>query len=80
MLVSTKDKKIKGINPIVAWGGDPGQIVVPLRVEGSKCLQIYLLDPKGEKPPKLLPGQDANIHCAEMALSPDGKQVVFNTK
>jgi len=53
---------------------------VPLRVKGSKCWQLYRIDPKGEKPPQRLPGQDANTHNAEMALSPDGKQVVFSVK
>lgn len=77
VLVSTKDEDIKGINPIVAWGGDPGVILVPLRVGDSKFWQIYLVDPKGEKPLKRLPGQHADVPCAEMAMSPDGKQVVY---
>jgi hypothetical protein len=42
-----------------------------------KIWQIYLVDPNGEKPLKRLPGQHADVPCAEMAMSPDGKQVVY---
>ncbi|MDB4516407.1 hypothetical protein N9089_02270, partial [Crocinitomicaceae bacterium] len=78
VLLSTKDDRFNAINPIVAWDGNAEQILVALRTESSKFWQMYLLDPKGEAPPKRLPGQNAGGHYAEMAWSPDGKQVVFN--
>jgi len=78
VLLSTKDDPFDSINPIVAWEGNAEQILIPLRSKGSKFWQMYLLDPKGKLPPERLPGQKDEGHYAEMAWSPDGKQVVFN--
>ena len=49
-----------------------------LQLEGDANLQLYLLDPQGEKPPQKLAGQDPSIRNVGSSWSPDGKKIVIS--
>jgi hypothetical protein len=51
-----------------------------MRTETDPHLRLYLLDPEGEAPPLLLPGQDTARINTDMACSADGRRIVFSSR
>ncbi len=76
LLSREKDKQFKAIRHIVAWDGNADRILVSMRGPGDKLPQLYTLDPKGERPPQRVPGQDPKRLNGDMAWAPDGKMLV----
>jgi uncharacterized protein (TIGR03067 family) len=81
VILSQKESpQYKAMMPIVAWDGNPSQILVSMKGPGDKFRQVYVLDATGEAPPRRLEGQDADRDNGDMAWSPDGRMAVFNSK
>jgi uncharacterized protein (TIGR03067 family) len=80
ILSQQESPQYKAIMPILAWDGNPSQILVSLKGPGDKFRQIYILDAAGEAPPRRLQGQDPDRDNGDMAWSPEGEMAVFNSK
>lgn len=60
-----------------SWSPDGKRIVYSWHLDESTPLQLYLYDVDSDKPPVLLPGQDAKRVNGSPDWSPDGKTIVF---
>jgi TolB protein len=69
---------IRDSHNMFSWSVDSKHVLAPLRLDGDAQLQLYLLDPDGEKPPQRLQGQDAKLRNVGSSWSPDGKKIVIS--
>ena len=69
---------VKEVKSYFSWSPDSKQILVPLKLKNDKNLQLYIFDPDGKSPPKILAGQDATRRFYGSSWSPDGKNIVLS--
>lgn len=78
VVYSTKTTpQYEAIRTILSWAGNADQILISMKGPEDRFRQIYMIDAEGEKPPKLLPGQDHAYDNGDMAWSTDGKRAAF---
>jgi uncharacterized protein (TIGR03067 family) len=66
------------LHNIFSWSPDGKQILAPLQLEGDANIQLYLIDPEGEKLPQKLAGQNPSTRNVGSSWSPDGKKIVIS--
>lgn len=75
------NKDIAGVedyNSYFSWSPDSKQILVPMKMDKDSNLQLYIFDPEGKNPPKILPGQNPIHRFYGSSWSPDGKNIVLS--
>lgn len=68
------------VEPTVSWTAAGKPILIAMKRETDRNIQIYQIDPSGDTPPTLLPGQDPNRSNRDMSWSPDGETIVFRSQ
>lgn len=62
-----------------AWNADGSRVLMcKVCPERARLIQMYLIDPDSDDPPRLVPKQNPLRNCVDVALSQDGNRIVVS--